>query len=205
MMKKGFTLVELMVAVAVFSIVMVVATSALLNVIDANLKAQAIKTAINNVNFALESISKDARVGTDYSCLSNGEYVDTCLTNGEGIKYRSPRADVDGSGKRGFAYYNYNDITKRIDFCLEKAGNPCSDSSLANFSPITSGDLEITSMEFYVLNDDNTTAEIEQPRIILTLSAITAGGKEKVRTAFDLQTSVSQRTRINHSQEDEGH
>jgi prepilin-type N-terminal cleavage/methylation domain-containing protein len=53
----GFTLVETLVAVGIFSVIMMVAAGSLLTIIDANAKAQAIKTSVNNVNFAVETVS----------------------------------------------------------------------------------------------------------------------------------------------------
>jgi prepilin-type N-terminal cleavage/methylation domain-containing protein len=181
---NGFTLVEMMVAIAVFSIVMVTAMSALLNVIDANNKARAIKTAINNVSFALEGISKDMRMGTEYTCLNDDGDQESCDNSGNGgIKYKSPRAQ----NGEGYAYYVFRDTA--IMECIEKeVGDTCGGS---NFVAITSSEVEITSAIFYVLgaNDD-----LKQPRMILTLSG-KAGSKEKIATTFDLQTGVSQRTR----------
>ncbi|MFA7315154.1 MAG: type II secretion system protein, partial [Candidatus Magasanikbacteria bacterium] len=111
----GFTLVEMMVAIAVFSIVMVAAMSALLNVIDANNKARAIKTAINNVNFALEGISRDMRMGTDYKCGFDEEPSGDCLSGGGNIiSYVSPRADY--AEKK--AYYKFNKDDGSIEECL---------------------------------------------------------------------------------------
>ena len=63
---SGFTLVELMVAVAIFTIVATTAGSALMGIISANKKARSIQSAMNDVNLALESVSKDMRMGTDY-------------------------------------------------------------------------------------------------------------------------------------------
>lgn len=195
---RGFTLVEMMVAVAVFSIVMVVATSALLNVIDANHKAQSIKTAINNVNFALEGLSKDMRMGINYDCgdtVSEASTLGTCTSGKTVIGYNSPRAyeNTDGTHKR--AYYKYNSTTQQIEECLEKqSAINCDDNS---FSPITSNDVRITNMKFYVLNDNPSTAGFkEQPRMIMTLTG-EAGTKDKTKTTFDLQTSISQRVRVN--------
>jgi len=192
---NGFTLVEMMVAVAVFSLVMVVAMSALINVIDANLKAQALKTAINNVNFALEGISKDMRMGSDYACGTPDSIVsisapNDCTNGGKAIKYKSPKA-VSG----GYAYYYYdnNEGQKNIKSCIQKINlTECSNSS--NFTAITSNEVDITNMTFYVIGAKIEPASKTQPRVVITLSG-EAGTKDKIKTEFDLQTSVSQRTR----------
>ncbi|MFA7252447.1 MAG: type II secretion system protein [Candidatus Paceibacterota bacterium] len=172
----GFTLVEMMVAVAVFSLVMVVAMSALINVIDANLKAQALKTAINNVHFALEGISKDMRMGSGYECIG----IADCSDGATGIKYKSPRAFPGG-----YAYYEFK--AGQIWSCLDKSAITCNSNTID--SAITSEDVTITNMTFYVINGTGL-----QPRVVITLSG-EAGKKDKIKTEFDLQTSVSQRVR----------
>ena len=187
---------EMMVAIAVFSLVMVTAMSALLNVIDANNKARAIKTSINNVSFALEGISKDMRVGTEYACGNNNIIDNTpdCPTGGNIIRYRSIRADVESSGiKRKYAYFKFSN--KQMYSCFQKGTNNCIND--ADFSPITSTEVEITKATFYVLGVTNSTAATNktQPRMILTIRGV-AGAKTKIQSTFDLQTTVSQRLRV---------
>lgn len=65
---KGFTLVELMVSLTVFSIVMTISTGTLLVMIDINAKAQAINSATSNLTFALDSMTRDLRTGRHYYC-----------------------------------------------------------------------------------------------------------------------------------------
>ncbi len=181
MTKKGFTLVELLVAVAVFSVVMVVATSALLNVINANKKAQAIKTAIDNVNFALESISKDMRMGTGYTCLNDSGDATTCSSTGDvGVRYKS---NVQSDGQDQYISYLYNAAANKI-----QKGIANSSSVTPAFVDITSSDVDITDMKFYVLTDG-------QPYVVITLSG-EAGVQDQIKTKFDLQTSIAQRLRI---------
>lgn len=71
MQKKGFTLIEIMVSMSIFIIVMVVATGAVLSAVDANRKAQALGSVMNNLNVALESMVRDVRTGSLYTVGSN--------------------------------------------------------------------------------------------------------------------------------------
>jgi prepilin-type N-terminal cleavage/methylation domain-containing protein len=193
---RGFTLVEMMVAIAVFSIVMVVAMGALLNVIDADQKAESIRTAVDNVNFALESISKDMRVSTDYNCGADENTTptgDCTSTGGHIISYKS----VKESGN--YVYYKYTTVlvdgksTGQIQRCVGSTSN----SGCSNYSAITSTEVNITAMKFYVTGTtQNSAPNKTQPRVVITLSGL-AGIKTKIQTTFDLQTSVSQRARVN--------
>jgi len=64
----GFTLVEMMVASAIFTVVSVVAIGAVITVNNANRKAQAIRAVVDNLNFTMESMSRKLRVGSQYHC-----------------------------------------------------------------------------------------------------------------------------------------
>ena len=65
---KGFTLIEVMVSISIFTVVMVVALGAILSIVNANRKAQSLHTVINNVNLAVETMTRDLRTGYGYKC-----------------------------------------------------------------------------------------------------------------------------------------
>jgi len=67
-LQKGFTLVEMLVSVAIFAVVMTVALGSLLAMSESDRKAQTLKSVINNLNFSLDSMSRAIRTGTTYSC-----------------------------------------------------------------------------------------------------------------------------------------
>lgn len=166
---RGFTLVEMMVAVSLFTIVMTVSAGALLTIIDANTKSQTLKNIMNNLNFALEGMSKSIRVGTNYIC---GDYVSgsDCKNGGKSITFTLPDGGkvtykLVGSG----IYKVIGDVTSL---------------------PITGNEVVITNMVFYVTGSDS--ADTLQPRVLFTLQGY-AGTKEKSKTYFNLQTTVSQR------------
>src|SRR3990167_4918000 len=64
----GFTLVEMIVAVGLFSLVMLVSVGALLALTGANRKAQALQSVMNNLNIALDGMVRSIRMGSNYSC-----------------------------------------------------------------------------------------------------------------------------------------
>lgn len=65
---EGFTLVEMLIAVALFSIVMLISTATIFSIIGGNRKAQAINAVSNNLNFAIESMVRDIKTGYGYTC-----------------------------------------------------------------------------------------------------------------------------------------
>lgn len=189
----GFTLVEMMVAIAVFSIVMVTAMSALLNVIDANSKARSIKTAINNISFALEGISKDMRVGTNYRCLGpNADPLSgNCPAGSDSFSFKSSKAG------NPYIYYRYvksgglGQIQSCVSNSLDISGSSCS----GIYTYLTSPEVNLTDIKFYILGNGPDGALKQQPWAIITISGVAGWKKAKVQTTFNLQTSVSQRIR----------
>ncbi len=65
---KGFTLIELMVSISIFMMIMTVAMGSLLITLDAKKKAEALNFTMDNLNFAMESMTRSLRMGTSYYC-----------------------------------------------------------------------------------------------------------------------------------------
>ncbi len=196
-LQNGFTLVEMIISLAIFTVVAVVAVGALLKVMDANRKSISLKTTINNLNFALESMSREMRVGRDYDLdHDNGVIIDknyftnksNKITSGNWtIAFRSSNISTDSEGKKCnlvFAY-RYDESQEK----LLKAQQPNCDSSIgsSNFQDLTSEDIKITSTIIEVSNEPN-----EQPYVFIWLQG-ESGVKVKDKVDFSVQTRVSQR------------
>ena len=65
---RGFTLIELLVSVALFSVVMLISVGSLVAMAEAARKAESIKSVLNNLNFAFDSMSRTIRTGYLYHC-----------------------------------------------------------------------------------------------------------------------------------------
>lgn len=88
----GFTLLEMIVALAIFSVVAVIAVGALVRVVGLNRRAQTLQSAMIDLSFALESMSREIRVGSTYYCL-------TGMTNG----YINPNTWTYTGGSSGLS------------------------------------------------------------------------------------------------------
>src|SRR3989344_7779722 len=97
---SGFTLIEIMVSVSIFVVVAMITTGALITISDVNRKAQAIKIAMDNVSFAMDSMVTNLREGANYHCLTDttgslSSYLtnspfgeeQACFSNGIGIVF----------------------------------------------------------------------------------------------------------------------
>lgn len=163
MKKHGFTLIEIMVSLAIFAIVVVVATGALLSTIDATKKAQATQTVLTNLNLALEGMTREIRTGSDYVVSASGDII-TFKEKGvlAEISYRFEPASSGNKGK------------------IVKTESAVSEN-------ITASEVDIQNLKF--IKSTNTA---DQPKIFITLKG-TAGNTQKYRTDFEIQTTVSQR------------
>jgi prepilin-type N-terminal cleavage/methylation domain-containing protein len=196
MKNYGFTLVEMIVSLALFSVVAVIAIGALLKVIDANDKAQSIQSSVTDLNFALESMSRDLRTGTDYTC---GSYANTPSSLSTVIPCQI-------SSGNSYIAFNSSRTASRADrsICnlvtayaftsspvsLQKAEQTSCDQTGYPFSDlISSTDMTITSYELGVLYNGS-------PSYPLAFIRITgnAGERAKDQTFVDLETAVSARS-----------
>jgi prepilin-type N-terminal cleavage/methylation domain-containing protein len=71
--KKGFTLVEMLIAVGLFTLIASISLGAILNIFDANRRNQSSKTVVDNLNFSIENMARTVRFGTNYHCGSTGD------------------------------------------------------------------------------------------------------------------------------------
>ncbi|MFA4890508.1 MAG: type II secretion system protein [Candidatus Paceibacterota bacterium] len=66
MKQRGFTLIEIIVAIGIFTAVITMALATFLNISNIQRKAGALRAINDNLNFALEVMSRDIRTGKSY-------------------------------------------------------------------------------------------------------------------------------------------
>ncbi len=187
---RGFTLIELMVSVAIFAIIMVIALGALLSISAADRKAETVASVMNNLNFAVESMTRTIRTGYDYHCATTtgGD----CASGGTLFKFTA-----QGGAQTVYTFDNSASCgqTGTIQGCILR-----STDGGATYLPITAPEVIITNiagsgsgLTFYLRgstlgnNGDNV-----QPNVVITVTGyVQISGTQK--TPFNLQTSVTQR------------
>ena len=192
--QQGFSLVEMIVSLGLFAIVSVVALGAFIKVIDSNKKAQTLKTAINNLNFTLESMSREMRVGSQYYCgnieSGNAGTVSTDITSactgGTYLMFRSSQ----GSGCNLVYSYRLSptDSSGRVNGTIQKAEQKSCGGPLV-YDDVTAKDINITSGSFNVIIGSGLGT---QPYAQIYLKG-TSGAKVSSQTQFTLQTTISPR------------
>jgi len=180
---RGFSLVEMIVAVALFTIVMLISVSALLALVDANRKARALQVVMNNLNIALDGMVRSFRMGTSYHC-GGGDITVTadCSSAGDISVAFKPFCVSPPCAASNRWIYSYDPTTKR----LYKSEN----SGLNTFA-ITSPDISIDYMRFYVVG--SSVGDVIQPKIVIVIKGTAGSDKVTTRTTFSIQATAVQR------------
>lgn len=159
-------MIEVMVSVSIFAIIMTVGIGSLLTMNNAYRKSQSERVAIDNASFALESMARELRTGSNYSCLGS------CTAGSYGIKF----LDQDGD-TIVYEFDSGNRIVKT---------DPLLGGQLALTDPAF---VTINDLTFFVVGEDNN--DSLQPYVIITLKATASTTNQQ--SQFTLQTAVSQR------------
>lgn len=179
--QKGFTLLEMIVAIGVFTVVIILAAGALLSVMQANRQTQAQRTIVNNLNFAIDSMVRDIRVGTMYHC-GDGAYDvwQDCMPAGDDTFAFEPSYGDPGEASDQIVYRLNNNAIERSGF----------GGAEITFVAVTSPEIVIERLQFYVEGSDPDDAL--QPQVVISVGGYAElPGSERVD--INLQTTASQR------------
>lgn len=195
--KRAFTLVEIMVAISIFSIVALVSVDAFITADRISKKAQAMKTIIDNLHFALNTISFNLQQGGTYHCVQNMALLNAAsdLENFGSSPQDCPKI-TGGTGEGGPAIVvrspkSGDTHTIIYKFEADQIWYWESGLSMTGFAPITIDNLVIDNLRFYVINAQEVTAKTV-PRVFFTVAGV-AKLDSDFETRFQLQTVVSER------------
>ena len=181
---RGFTLVEMIVATALFSVVILVSVTALLSLVYANRKAQSLHSVMNNLNIALDSMVRAVRMGTDYHCITDGpaqiHEAQDCPGGDVALAFEAFDGDPNDSGDQWV--YLYDPMTKRI-YKSEDSG--------VNLFAITAPSVSIDSLTFYVVG--TVRLDAVQPKVVIRVKGTAGAEDAKTKTTFHIQSTAVQR------------
>lgn len=167
--QRGYSLLELIVSVGLFSLVMLVVMGAYLSLISMDRRARATNELVTNLSFAVESMMRNVRTGSTYSCGSgNG----TCTQ----FSFRD-------SANQNFTYLLRSDGT--IGQCSGVGG--CSQTTATQ---LTDPRITITTLNFYVRGVG--TGDEVQPQVTVSISGTMPTDQGKT-VDFTIQTGATQR------------
>jgi len=217
----GFTLIEMIVSLALFSVVVTISVGALLVLIASNRQLQDEQAVLTNLSFALDSMTREIRTGSNYYCDSqtnqnggpNGRKIfsDNSANNSldpnetedchegntgddrfTGIAFVEGGQSVTGAADTKIVYFYDNNPD----------GDPGTEDGalfrrISGESPqsIVSSGVVITDAEFFVTGSESLSAptnELTQPTVTIYIEAQVADATNP--KSFPIQTTIVQRT-----------
>ena len=171
--KKGFTMIEMLVSVAVFSIVVTMVMGTISTIVDASRKSRTITEVMNNLNFGFESMTRTLKTAKtiNVSTSPGGSKIDTI--NATDYKNRTII----------YRFYNWDDVNQRGITRQVDTGTP---------EPITSSNLKLSSWYIRKYTSSGTSGLGAQPRVFFSVKGRVETAKG-ISSEFTLQSSVSQR------------
>lgn len=178
-LERGFTLIEMMTAVTLFMVIMTISMGSILSLFDASRKSESLKTVMDNLNFTVESMSREIRFGKNYHCEASA---------GADLPYTAPKNCLS-AGNELVSFLSADGV----QIVYQKNG-PRIEKSVdggQTYLAVTAPEIIIESVSFYVVG---ATLDSKQPKVIIKIRG-SAGIKEKANTIsdFTVQTMVSQR------------
>ncbi|MCA9352051.1 prepilin-type N-terminal cleavage/methylation domain-containing protein [Patescibacteria group bacterium] len=179
---KGFTLVEIMVSIAIFTIIITVGIGALLSVITSYRASEKEKEVHDSLNYVLESMTREIRLGKDYYASADSDGTDEgSISDGIGDSL-----GFNASDNRGYVVYYIDDGVLMV----RRSGATNAQNGVQALSD--DGQIIIEGIRFTVIGTDPlSTPNYNQPLVWIQLQA-TAIGEDTRETT--VQTLVSQRT-----------
>ena len=180
-----------MVSISIFSIVMVMCMGSILTVLNSNRKSQSLRAIMDNLDYSLDSMTRNIRFGTVYHCDESVSPINSprdCVSASSIVFTRSDGAQV---------IYRLNGT--HIE---ETVSNSLIGTDNGTFS-MTSPDVTIQTFSFAVSGSlpyppsGSTCLSIGydclQPEVIIVIKGY-AGASNETQSSFSLETTVSQKT-----------
>lgn len=187
---KGFTLVEMLVSLGLFSVVITIGIGTLLVMVDVNAKAQAVYSSATNLSYALDLMTRELRTGYHYYCTQKDPsdidfdtvasvYDTNDCTSSDNANFITFVREKDGVQ---FGYRINNKVIEQYE------------NTLGEWIPITSDkDVIIDTLKFIVLGSDtyDVVNDEDQPTIEIFIEGRFNNGLE-TDTEFSVQTHIVQ-------------
>lgn len=201
---EGFSLVELVVAIGIFSVVMTIAFGSFVSLLDTQRQMQALKSVSGNLNSSVESMTRDIRFGSYYYCNAEGDSWkderDYNVTGGDDGDYKEAqecsslaltfhREKVGEDQKKRIRYYLEGAGTEDDPGQIMKQVNDLQDEN-GEFEErsVTAPEVNIKELRFFV---DRQTEGGPALVVLEVDGEVVMPGREQAD--FSLQTSNSQR------------
>lgn len=185
--RGGYTIIETMIAIALFLVVVTAGMSALLSANVVHNKSQDLRSIMDNLSFVLEDMSRNLRTGYNYHCGTTASESPLSCAGGSTIFFES---STGASGNTGDQWgYKVESTDGGKTFNISKTTNGGSSWTQLNAVELT---MNGAVSPFSVLGAEApSSGNHQQPYVTIRLAgSITY---KNVVTPFSLETSISQR------------
>ena len=182
----GFTLIEVMISIGLFTVIMIIGITAILGVNNTYRKSRSMRSAIDNLSFIMEDMARNIRLGTGYRCLITNDTSDI-------------EVPLDGTQCAGIAFEPFSsptpgDPVDQVIYYIDSEQESVFKSLTGNLSdslPMNSVDLKIDSTRSGFVVFGSSVNDSIQPSVLIRIAGTASSGQNS--TEFNLQTTVSQR------------
>lgn len=183
--EKGFTLIEVMISTGLFTVVMIIGITAILQVNNTYRKARTQRAVIDNISFMMEDMARNMRLGTRYRCIDD---INNLLNLEEPLD-----GDCPGIAFEPFDSPTTPDPEDQVIYFIDgdTVFKTIQGNTPNSFNAMNSVDLKINpDLSGFTIYGSSQT-DSEQPSVLIRINGkVLASGTE---TDFNLQTTVTQR------------
>jgi prepilin-type N-terminal cleavage/methylation domain-containing protein len=177
---RGMTLLEMIVAVAIFTTTMLMATTIFKNVVEGQRSAIASQNIQESMRFVFEIMGKEIRTAqqSNHDC----EFADSAINKVYNLDTTNPDSDTlyfKNKDDDCVYYYLLNDA-----LMINRGGI---------FGATTPDEVKVSNLKFIVVDDAIGAFHSVQPRVTMKMEVEMAGGKEMHKQPMVMQTTVSSR------------
>lgn len=185
-LQSGFSLIEVLVSLSIFAVVVTIAIGALVALIGANARTQNTQAVMTNISYALDSMTREIRTGTDFYCgtdsslpVSGGSARD-CSSGGPAFSFNE-----GGVSLTEFT----SPPSRRIGYRLEdgsierRLGN-------GSWAAVTAAEIEITRLRYVVTG--STRGDSVSPTVTVYVAGTAGEANDDSLAGFNIQTTVVQ-------------
>lgn len=186
---RGYTLLELIVSLGIFSMVMLVVLGAYVTLINLDRQARANNQLASSLSFAIESMARSMRTGGEYVCGQNPANPNCDFSPGTRISFcLEGRTCRDGDAD---AQYLVTYLLKEDGSIGQCLGELCLDDTAVS---LTDPRITISTLHFYVRGVGSTSGaeQYVQPSVTFVVAGtmVTSAGDT---SSFSIQTGATQR------------
>ena len=170
--RQGFTLLEMVISIGIFSVLVTAAIGITIGVSNAYLKSANVQATQDNIRFSVELMTKELRTGSQYALSAS------CASRrGEEISF------VTAGGERRVYYLSGTTL-------MRLAGS----GGCGAARPLLADEVNTEGLRFAVGGEAAGPSD-GQPWVMIALAVRSRSGKQPLESRMDLQTTVVQRLR----------